>query len=85
MGKYKIKSVIDHEGNLKPERIGRIVVEPILLPNDRAYAEYVCLADGTPYSGKALVTSEVIEWNEYYDYIHIVTENSEYIFEEVAD
>lgn len=82
MVRYLIKSVKDHDGNLKDERIGRVVYQPRFI-GKRLYAEY---EDGSPYAGKALLTSNVNKWskNESKGEIVVETENSIYFFEEVA-
>lgn len=81
--RYYIKVVYDHEGNLKPERMGRITSKPILTLYGYAIANYICLADGTPYENKMLCTSQVIEWHEDEDCVSFSTLNSKYVFERV--
>ena len=83
--KYIIKVVYDLNGNKKPERIGRITKRPFLTKYGNVNAEYISLADGTPYEGKMLSTSSVTEWFEDGKRILFGTLNSKYIFEEVAD
>lgn len=74
---YKIMSVKDRStGEDKLERVGRITYEPIVLSNNRLYAEY---ADER--SGFALLTSFVEDVEDFNGGFSVTTENSIYTFE----
>lgn len=83
--KYIIKAVYDHDGHIKPERIGMITAKPCLTSAGFATVRYFSLADGTPYENKMLCTSQVVEWHEEPNRVLFSTLNSKYIFEEVED
>ena len=88
MGEYKIIKITDRDGNDRtdgryPKRIGRICNKPFAKLGLSMEIEYVAEADGTPYLGKFLHTSNVIQVIEEGINLTVTTRNSVYYFEKI--
>ena len=88
MGEYKIIKITDRDGNDRtdgryPERIGRTCEKPFARVGLRMEIEYVTKADGTPYTGKFLYTSNVIQVEENGNKLTVTTMNSVFYFEKI--
>lgn len=88
MGDYKIARITDRDGidrtdGRYPKRIGRTCNKPFARLGLRMEIEYVAEADGTPYLGKVLYTSNVIQVIEVGNKLTVTTQNSVYHFEKV--
>lgn len=88
MGEYKITKITDRDGNDRtdgryPKRIGRTCCKPFARLGLRMEVEYLAEADGTPYFGKFLHTSNVIQVIEQGSILTVTTINSVYYFEKI--
>lgn len=81
---YRIESITDYEGNLKTDRIGRIV-DGIGALQGSIFCLYSDRPENKDCYGKALWTSQILSKEEVGDEVIIKTINSIYRFRRIDD